>query len=229
MMELVLIHSPLLSPLCWAPLVASLKGMTALVPQLSAGDADWRAYVADVRAAIPAQSSQVCLVFHSGAGVLAGALVDALPGRVGAMIFIDAMVPRPGLSRLQCLQEEMNEKDFKSVCSYLDAGNAFPKWSERTWEQQVHDPDLRRSLKAEFHPKGFGYWNETIEMSAAFLSSKALYIRCSAVYRHHQSLAAQYRWDVQEYDSTHLGIVNEPGVFAHRIAAWLERLPATGR
>ena len=56
-------------------------------------------HIADVRNAIEAEELQdLVLVGHSYAGMLVTAIADLLPGRLAHLVYLDAVVPRPGES-----------------------------------------------------------------------------------------------------------------------------------
>ncbi len=60
---------------------------------------DLQTHVQDVIAAIEAEEmQQVVLVGHSYAGMLVTAVTDHMPGRIGHLVYLDAVVPKPGES-----------------------------------------------------------------------------------------------------------------------------------
>jgi hypothetical protein len=102
---LVSLHSPLVGPLTWQPAAASLRaaGYHVAVPSLTGvvdtGPPYYRKLAGRVaetiRQANPARA--VVLIGHSGAGALLPAAADATGTPVAAAMFVDAILPHPGV------------------------------------------------------------------------------------------------------------------------------------
>ncbi len=99
----VLVHSPSVGPLTWAPIAERMEasGIRVIVPTL-VGVADasapfWRPVVRAVRDAIEQipQGQPIVLVAHSNAGLFVPVIVDASPRRVAGCLFADAALPSP--------------------------------------------------------------------------------------------------------------------------------------
>src|SRR5438105_14128710 len=129
----VLVHSPLVGPLTWAPVAEALRqwGHDALVPVLRDTDDDdrpyWQQQVASVTqtlAAVPADRALV-LVGHSGAGALLPAIGQTAGHRVAAYIFVDAGLPLDGMSRLDAMADSAPEL-AERLRAHLTAGGRFP-------------------------------------------------------------------------------------------------------
>src|SRR5271170_1235421 len=98
-LTLVLVHSPLVGPLTWEPTAKRLRqmGYQVLVPSLAGIVGGAPPYYRKLagRAADAAGTGPV-LVAHSGAGALLPAIAEQTQAR--AAIFVDAILPHPGLS-----------------------------------------------------------------------------------------------------------------------------------
>jgi thioesterase domain-containing protein len=129
---LVLLHSPLVGPLTWQPAAACLRasGYQVAVPSL-AGALDpgppfypkLAGRVAEtIRQANPAGA--VVLIGHSGAGALLPAAAEAAGMPVAAMVFVDAILPHPGLSWFETAPPALGEQ-LRGL-ALLDAGPQAP-------------------------------------------------------------------------------------------------------
>lgn len=110
MAEFVLVHGAWHGGWCWHRVVEALTraGHRAHAVTLTGvGDRahllrpgiDLETHIEDVRAAIEAEEFvRPVLVVHSYAGMLGTALADRLPGRLRHLVYVDAVVPRPGES-----------------------------------------------------------------------------------------------------------------------------------
>jgi predicted alpha/beta hydrolase family esterase len=95
----ILIHSPVVGPTTWSPVMRELqrRGRAATVPSLlgiaDAPSPHWRHGAEALQAAAERIAQPVVLVGHSGAGPLLPVMADALTGDVAALVFVDAFLP----------------------------------------------------------------------------------------------------------------------------------------
>ena len=110
MADFLLVHGAWHGAWCWRDLVALLvrAGHRAHAVTLTGlgershllrADIDLQTHVADVQNAIEAEElQQVVLVGHSYAGMLVTAVADRTPQRLSHLVYVDAVVPKPGES-----------------------------------------------------------------------------------------------------------------------------------
>ena len=115
---LVLLHSPLVGPLTWQPAATSLHaaGYQVAVPSLTGvldtGPPSHRTLAGraaeTIRQANP--TGAVVLIGHSGAGALLPAAAEASGTPLAAAVFVDAILPHPGVSWFQTAPQALREQ-----------------------------------------------------------------------------------------------------------------------
>ena len=107
--KLVALHSPFVGPGTWRGLAPRLRaaGYDVAVPDFTGVMAGVGPYhenmVAIARAVVsPAESQNTILVAHSGAGALIPAVAG--DGLAAGAIYLDALLPHPGLSWFETLR-----------------------------------------------------------------------------------------------------------------------------
>ncbi len=110
MASFLLVHGAWHGGWCWRDVSAALlrAGHRVHAPTLTGlgerahllrADIDLQTHITDVQNAIEAEElHDVVLVGHSYAGMLVTALADRMPGRLSHLVYVDAVVPRPGES-----------------------------------------------------------------------------------------------------------------------------------
>ncbi|MDE2605175.1 MAG: alpha/beta hydrolase [Burkholderiales bacterium] len=110
MADFVLVHGAWHGGWCWRQVVDALhaQGHRAFAPTLTGvGERvhlmspaiTLETHIADVANLIEAEElQQVVLAVHSYAGMIGTALADRMPGRLKHLVYVDAVVPRPGES-----------------------------------------------------------------------------------------------------------------------------------
>lgn len=110
MANYVLVHGAWHGGWCWRNVVAALTAaghrahavtLTGLGERshLMSASITLETHIADVIAAIEAEEmDRVVLAVHSYAGMIGTALADRLPHRLAHLVYVDAVVPRPGES-----------------------------------------------------------------------------------------------------------------------------------
>ncbi|MGH3917132.1 MAG: alpha/beta fold hydrolase, partial [Pseudonocardiaceae bacterium] len=159
---LVLLHSPLVGPLCWQPLVERLRadGHRMIAPDLRAaatsGDHQ-QSFVADAVAALRvAGMSRTVLVGHSGAGPLLPAIA-AVTATVG-VIYVDARLPRPGASWFDTVPPPL----AAHLTRLADENGVLPRWSDwfgpEVLTETIPDAPLRARFIEELPPLSLSYF-----------------------------------------------------------------------
>src|SRR5687768_848475 len=108
MANFVLVHGAWHGGWCWRHVVQQLTGaghrahavtLTGLGERvhLMSPAITLETHITDVADAIHAEEmDQVVLVVHSYAGMIGTAIADRLPGRLRHLVYVDAVVPKPG-------------------------------------------------------------------------------------------------------------------------------------
>jgi len=87
-------------------------------------------------------------VAHSGAGPLLPAIRQSLANPVHAYVFVDAGIPRDGLSRLDLMKSE-DPAWAEQFQEELARGERFPAWSFEDLQEVIPDEELRRQTVAD--------------------------------------------------------------------------------
>jgi pimeloyl-ACP methyl ester carboxylesterase len=110
MANFVLVHGAWHGAWCWRHVVQALVGYGHRVCAVTLTGVGERAHlmspaitlethIADVRLAIEAEElDDVVLGVHSYAGMIGTAIADRMPGRLRHLVYVDAVVPKPGES-----------------------------------------------------------------------------------------------------------------------------------
>lgn len=139
---LVFVHSPLVGPLTWRGVAAELAvaGYRTVVPDLR-GDASPSA----VARQVPADIERTVLIGHSGAGPMLPAIADAL-GTTIALIYVDAGLPRPGLSWVDDAPADLVDQ----LRSAVDENGQLPPWHEWFPAETLAEILPDEAMRAEF-------------------------------------------------------------------------------
>jgi len=227
---LVLIHSPLVGPGCWAPVAAALRarGVTALVPDLhddpGVATPFWQQHARAAAVAIttlPPDRAPV-LVAHSGAGPLLPAIRAAAGRAVGGYLFVDAGLPTAGASRLELMAAE-SPAFAAQLRASLTAGGRFPAWSEAQLRAIVPDPATRRSLLADLRPRALPFFTEPLPVFAGWPDAPCAYLCFSAPYAAALAAARARGWPCTALAAGHFHLLVDPAAVAEWILAQAPR------
>lgn len=229
-MRFVLTHSPLLGPLTWRAvgerLVARGHEATAPAwPRLSDIEDDFYAGLASGLAGQVEGGDPVVLVLHSGAGALAPALERALTSQVAAAVFVDAILPHPGLAWLDTAPPALRA----DLHAGAEAGLS-PSW-DQWWppgalERLVPDPQLRSALLAELDPLPLAYF-EAIAPEAD-LAAPGGYLQLSGAYEDDAQRARARGWPVRRLQLNHLSPLTAPDEVAVMVESLARDVLAAG-
>ena len=227
----VLIHSPLVGPLIWS-LVANemrARGVDVVVPALEDStdsiEPFWKQHagsVARALAPIPTETS-LTLVAHSGAGPLLPAIRQSLVNPVHAYVFVDAGIPRDGLSRLDLMKSE-DPAWAEQFQEELARGERFPTWSFDDLQEVIPDEELRRQTVAELQPRGLDFFTESIPVFEGWPDAPCIYIQFSAAYEQPSRQARKAGWPTYTLEAGHFHMVVDPDVVSDRIIQALDSL-----
>ncbi len=227
----VLIHSPLVGPGTWLPVVQSLeqRSVTVLVPRL-ADDGDttapyWRQHaeaVARELSSVPADRPLI-LVGHSGAGLLLPAIRARVPNPIAGYIFIDAGLPRDGMSRLAEIEESIPE-DAAGFREHLEAGRCFPMWTDEQLSDIIPDVQRRHDLLEELSPRPLSFFTEPIPVFAGWPDAPCAYIKLSDGYGRAAEAAQRASWACSAIDAGHFHLLVDPVEVAALLLAHAESM-----
>ena len=227
----VLLHSPLVGPFSWELVQQMLKewGLAAPVPALLDDPNStlpyWQQHAESVVkdiAEIPTQQ-KIILVAHSGAGPLLPAIRQKLTHPVFAYVFVDAGIPRDGLSRLDLMKLEDAEwaEQFHQA---LLRGEHFPTWSEEDLREILPDAEVRRKLVDEIRPRPLPFFAEPIPVQAGWPDAPCIYIKFSTSYEWDATQAKREGWPVYEIDVGHFHMLVDPVAVADLLVTTVQNL-----
>jgi len=227
----VLIHSPLVGPLTWKLVADQIRqrGLDVFVPHIQDSpdpkEPFWKQHAESVSAAfaqIP-KNNPVTLVAHSGAGPLLPAIREALANPVSAYVFVDAGIPRNGVTRLDLMKSEDPEwaSQFQAE---LERGESFPNWSFDDLQEILPDESLRRQMVAEIRPRGLVFFIEPIPVFDGWPNAPCVYIQFSAPYEKPAAQARGAGWPTYELEAGHFHMLVDPAAVADLMIKAVDRL-----
>ena len=229
----VLVHSPSVGPLTWAPVRQRLDaaGAVTVVPSLAgvagAGPPFWRPVAATVRQAIDAlpPDQPVVLVAHSNAGLFVPVIADASPRPVAGCLFVDAALPAPSGPTPVATADHL---DF--LRSKVDGGR-LPPWTEWWDEADVAamfpDAGTRAAVSAEQPRLPLSYYEERVPVPAGWDRRPCGYLLFGPPYEPVAEDAARRGWAVRHVPGRHLHQLVDPGTVTTTILAMTRDWRAT--
>ena len=219
----VLIHSPLVGPLTWAPVAESLRrrGHPACIPALTSRLDGPRPYwqqhisqVIDSLRDVPARTPLV-LVGHSGGGILLPLIRQQTQRPVSAYLFVDAGIPLDGQSRLDLFEtpEAADEVRRSAVDGFL------PVWSDGDLREVIPADDLRRDFVRELRPLPLDVYEEPIPVFAGWPDAPVRYLRFgdNPAYAADIAHAERAAWPVERIEGAHFHMLVDPEGVASKL------------
>ena len=226
-----LIHSPLVGPFTWKFVSQALirQELKAIIPALlddpNSSLPYWQQHVESVAQDLiqTPQNESIVLVAHSGAGPLLPAIRDQLPNSICAYLFVDAGIPRDGLSRIELMKLE--DKDWAGqFYESLLQGESFPTWTEDDLREIIPDKESRQRLVAEIHPRSLSFFTEPIPVYDGWPDAPCVYIKLSQSYDWDAEEANQAGWPVYEWKAGHFHMLVEPLAVADLIVKSVQKI-----
>lgn len=225
-----LIHSPLVGPSTWELVAGELeqRGLKTAVPALAEDEVSplplWQQHAKSAAAALQIPfAGKIVWVAHSGAGPLLPAIRQAMGRPVAAYLFVDAGIPRDGLSRLELMRLE----DAAWAAQFHEAlqrGERFPNWSADDLRDVIPDDALRHRLVDELRPRGLSFFNEPLPVFAEWPDAPCAYIKFSRPYTVHAQRAQAAGWLVHELPAGHFHMLVNPPEVAEMIVHCVRQL-----
>ena len=240
---LIAVHSPLVGPATWQPVAELLRGRgqgqsrgryDVMVPSLhgiAAGPGPYARRIADqVARTVPDNDEhrgEIVLAGHSGAGAylpaIADALTNALGGRVIGAAFVDARLPRPGLSDF-----DASPPDFREALDAMAVDGMLPPWNQ--WFPPELVPELipqaqqRKAFLAELHPIALAYFEEPMPDTVLPSETQCLYLQLSEGYQEQADRAEALGWPTSRLAADHLAVLTDPEPVADFLSEFVETL-----
>ena len=221
----VLVHSPSVGPLTWAPVETRLKaaGATAVVPSLlgvaDAGPPFWPFVTEAVGRAIGQlpRSQPVVLVAHSNAGLFVPVIAEASRPRVAGCLFVDAALPaRTGPTPVA-------PPELLDFLRPKVTGGRLPPWTQ-WWDEtdiapMFPDPQTRRAVSAEQPRLPLRYYEEQVPVPDGWDTAPCGYLLFGPPYDQAAQDARERGWAVDHVPGHHLHQLVAPDAVAASIIA----------
>lgn len=225
MIGFLLVHSPLVGPLTWSRVAEELRrwGYGVATPSLAGCTQPyWRSHVARViEAAAAFDDGPLVVVGHSGAGPLLPLVADALGGHVEGCIYVDAMLPTGGGSRIEHLPIEFAAELRASAVDGL-APPWGDSWPAALWAQLVPDDRLRAAFRAELRPWPLAMYAEPVPEPA--VNVRNAYLQFSDAYTDEAAGAVARGWAIRRMAGGHLHMLLDPAGVADVLVGLADRL-----
>ncbi len=227
----ILIHSPLVGASTWQRVASELQAenLEVSVPVLhdieEAGISYWQQHATAVQQALRAVSTdrRLILIGHSGAGPLLPVIRQHLAHPVTAYVFVDAGIPRAGMSRLDLMAAESGDW-FQSFHTFLVEGGRFPDWRDEDLIEEIPDKLTRTSLLAEIQPRALSFWTEPIPVFAGWPDAPCVYLQFSPAYDVPAAYARDQGWLYRRLTGGHFLPLVEPEAVARTLVSMMTDL-----
>lgn len=227
---IVLIHSPLVGAFTWSLVADELKkkGFEAIVPKLSTEPKSslpfWRQHVSSVAESLKTVSAKkrLVLVGHSGAGVLLPAVRQAVKQPVSAYIFVDAVIPENGKSRLELFETPEAAQEFRSAA----VSGFLPVWSDEDLREAIPDAEIRRRFVSELRPLPLAVYEEPIPVFPSFPDAPSGYLRFgkNVAYEDAAKRARRENWEYLEIAGGHFQMLVDAPLVADSLIGLIEKM-----
>ena len=227
----VLLHSPLVGSFTWELVQQTLNehNFQAIVPQLlddpNSNLPYWQQHAESVAKGITQipPEQKIILVAHSGAGPLLPAVRQKLTHPIFAYVFVDAGIPRDGVSRLDLmkLQDAQWAEQFHQS---LLQGEVFPTWTENDLKEIVPGAEARQKLVDELQPRSLPFFAEPIPVQAGWPDAPCIYIKFSEAYEWDAVQAKGAGWPVYAIEAGHFHMLVDPVAVADLLVTAVQNL-----
>jgi pimeloyl-ACP methyl ester carboxylesterase len=232
---LVLLHSPLVGPLTWQPAATSLHaaGYQVAVPSLTGvvegGPPSYRKLAGRVAETIRQANptGAVVLIGHSGAGALLPAAAQATGVPVAAVVFVDAILPHPGVSWFDTAPPVLRQQ-----LRGLARDGQLPAWHQwfppEVMTGLLPEEGLRRRFIAELPRLPLAYFEERAPVVSGWPPARCGYLRLSGAYDGVADEAERHGWLVVREPADHLAMLTRPATIAGLLDRLIKALVGAG-
>lgn len=209
----LLVHSPLVGPSSWVRFAQRVGEQDAdvAVPdltQIAKAEPPWWTRLVDTAvAAADGLDSPIVVVGHSGAGAYLPEMGQRLGDRLGALIFVDAVVPpRQGAHQTPIgMKQLLDEQTIDGMLlPWLDW------WPTAAVEELLPNPTDREVVAADMPRLPRSFYDEEIPVPEGWSGRWCGYLVSSAAYDAEFQEAGNRGWPRTAIDGTHLSVYTEP-------------------
>src|SRR5262249_52517380 len=147
----------------------------------------------------------VALVVHSGAGTLVPAMIRAVDAPVRAVVFVDAVLPRPGRAWFETAPLALADRIRR-----LAVAGRLPSWDQWFPPESIaaHLPEqnLRNRFVSELPRLPLAYFEERAEEIEGWDSVPCAYVQLSSVYDKEAQKAEARGWPAVREELDHLAM-----------------------
>jgi pimeloyl-ACP methyl ester carboxylesterase len=232
---LVLVHSPSVGPLTWAPIADRLtaQGRTAIVPALldvaDAAPPFWPRVVESVAAAVddlPPELS-IVLVAHSNAGLFVPLIVESSPRPVAGCVFVDAALPARSGPTAVVPPEMLDFLRAKITDGRLPQWTSW--WDEADVAPMFPDPVTREAISAEQPRLPMSYYEQAVPVPVGWDRMPCSYLLFGPPYEEVADDARDRGWRVEQVPGEHLHQVVAPDAVTAAIVRLAAGATGAGR
>lgn len=225
----VLVHSPSVGPLTWAPVATQLeaRGWRSVVPSLldvaDSGAPFWPRVVDNVTAVMSGLDlvQPVVLVAHSNAGLFVPLLVSNASRRVLGCVFVDAALP-PRSGSTPVLPEELLQLlRTKAIEGWLPPWTDW--WDEADVAPMFPDQRTRAAVSAEQPRLPLAYYEQSVPTPSGWEDRPCGYLLFGPPYDDLAAEAGARGWLVEQIPGQHLHQIVDPTAVAERLIAFAQR------
>ena len=229
-MHYLLIHSPLVTELCWEATIPLLKesGATVsclgLTPQPDLQGSYHNGYLAQISSALANltvndQPSNVVVVAHSGAGCWLTAMD---PRKVRSYVLLDAIFCQSETSRFDLFDDPRTVNAWRSAAA-ASAENITADFL-RTLDFGIQDPAVADRLAASLNDLPVAIYEETIKPHAGWgRCLNGLYIQWTPAYSDDAQRATAAGLQSVRWTGSHFEMLNNPAKVVASITDHIER------
>jgi hypothetical protein len=214
----VLLHSPALGPRSWHNVARELvqAGRDVAVPSLTAAfcgaPPTWPAVVESVAATVPAGTTEVVVVAHSGAGLYVPAVVDRFSAPVTACVLVDAALPPPRGSVPAAPAELLGQLRPMALDGRLPVWTDW--WDPADVDRLFPDPVTRREVAAEQPRLPLVHYEQELPVREGWDDRPCGYLAFGDTYGAEAAEAIRRGWRVVTLPGRHLHQLVDPAAVA---------------
>jgi pimeloyl-ACP methyl ester carboxylesterase len=124
------------------------------------------------------EEQPVVLAAHSGGGVLLPAIAKKLPHPVKRYLFVDALLPEKGKSRLELFDTPDEAEAFRQAA----INGLLPPWTEEDLNGVIADSSRRRMVARELKPLPLAVYEERVPCFQGWPDAPCGYLHFSSAY-----------------------------------------------